>query len=301
MNGEMGRLFGGLGVGIDHPNVIIKAQTADSLKITGKKTSLAKAVTERFFTKYNNISPKVHLDIIETIPCHTGLGSGTQFALSIAVALAKISHINASVPELAEIVGRAKRTSVGTSIFQYGGFVVDGGKNQKTPTTAPPLIFHHPFPETWRFIVASPNQPKGLANAEEQYAFDKLTIMPAQNVGQICRLIMLKLLPALTEHDIESFGDALTKIQILTGNHLAAAQGGIYASSIATECIKFMTQTGAYGVGQSSWGPALYAIVKQNDANTFLAKVKTHLKNGAGGEAFIAKANNQGAVIKVEV
>jgi beta-RFAP synthase len=299
MNGDLGRLFGGLGVGIDHPNVIVEAQTATDFKITGEKTELAKEITDRFFTKYPYIQPKVHLNIVKTIPCHTGLGSGTQLALALAVALAKISSVKASIPELATAVGRAKRTSVGTSIFEYGGFVVDGGKNPKTQV-APPLIYHKPFPEDWCFIVASPNQPKGLSSSEENHAFDKLTTMPAQDVSQICRLIMLKLLPAIAEHDIENFGEALTKIQILTGNHFAQAQGGTYAKPAATKCIEFMKQQGAYGTGQSSWGPALYAIVKQQQATSFLTKVQTHLKDDVGGDAFIAKANNQGATIKVE-
>lgn len=298
MNGELGRLFGGLGVGIDHPNVVVEAQTAADLKITGEKTELAKEIADRFFTKYQ-IPAKAHLNVAEAIPCHTGLGSGTQLAIAIAAALAKISGVKASVPELAEAVGRAKRTSVGTSIFEHGGFVVDGGKNQKTQTV-PPLIYRQPFPEEWRFIVAFPNQPKGLSNSEENHAFGKLTVMPAEDVGQICRLIMLKLLPALAEHDVESFGDALTKIQILIGNHFAQAQGGTYASPIAAGCIEFMKKAGAYGVGQSSWGPAIYAVVKQEHAPAYLAKVQAYLKGGAGGEAFIAKANNQGATVKVE-
>lgn len=298
MNGDLGRMFGGLGVGIDHPNVIINAQSAADLKITGEKTDLAQEITNQFSTKYH-LSPKVHLHIAQTIPCHSGLGSGTQLALAIVVALAKISNLKASVPELAASVGRAKRTSVGTSIFEYGGFVVDGGKNPKT-NQAPPLIYHQPFPEDWCFIVASPNQPKGLASSEEKQAFNKLTTMPAQDVGQICRLIMLKLLPAIAEQDIETFGVALTEIQVLTGNHFAQAQGGTYAKPQATKCIEFMQQQGAYGVGQSSWGPALYAIVKRQQATTFLTKVQDHLKANTGGEAFIAQANNKGATIQIE-
>jgi beta-RFAP synthase len=194
-------------------------------------------------------------------------------------------------------MGRVKRTSVGTSIFMKGGFVVDGGKNLKTQTY-PPLIYRQPIPTDWRFIIAIPKQQKGLASTEETKAFNKLPPMPADDVAHICRLTMLKLLPALAEKDIESFGDALTRIQILTGKYFAQAQGGIYSSPAAAECIEFMKQTGAYGVGQSSWGPALYAVVKQEQAKPMIEKVNRHLHEGAGGEAFIAKANNHGATIK---
>jgi len=296
LNGDLGRMFGGLGVGIDRPNVIVETQFAQAFLVTGQEVELAKVLATRFLSTYN-LQSNVHVHVVETIPAHVGLGSGTQLSLAIAVALAKLFNVKASIPELAVVMGRAKRTSVGTTIFQRGGFVVDGGKNIKKQTF-PPLIYRQPFPKEWRFVVAIPNQNKGLANSEENHAFSKLTKMPADDVAQICRLTMLKLLPALAEHDIESFGDALTKIQILTGNYFAQAQGGTYSSPASAECIEFMKQTGAYGVGQSSWGPALYAIVKQVQAKSILAKVRAYLRNGVGGDAFLAKANNKGATIK---
>jgi beta-ribofuranosylaminobenzene 5'-phosphate synthase len=298
MNGDLGRMFGGLGVGIDHPNVVVEAQSANDFLITGQEVELTKTLANRFFSNYQ-VQPKVHIHVAEVIPSHIGLGSGTQLSLAIATALSKVFNLKASISDLAVAMGRAKRTSVGTNIFAKGGFVVDGGKNLKTQTF-PPLIYRQPFPNDWRFIIAVPKQNKGLSNTEEKQAFNKLTPMPADDVAHICRLTMLKLLPALVEHDIESFGDALTRIQILTGKHFAQAQGGTYSSSVASECIEFMKQIGAYGVGQSSWGPALYAVVKQEQAKQALTKVKGYLRESSGGEAFIAKANNHGATIRVE-
>lgn len=297
MNGDLGRMFGGLGIAIDHPNVNVEATRAEHFSVTGQEAELTGQLAQHFFQTYH-LQPRAHLQVVEAIPAHVGLGSGTQMSLAVAVALAKLFDVKATVPELAVAMGRAKRTAVGTTIFQTGGFVVDGGMNIKTGTF-PPLIYRQPFPKEWRFIVALPNTNKGLSNSEENHAFDKLTPAPAQEVGQICRLIMLRLLPALAEHDIEAFGDALTRIQVLTGRHFAQAQGGTYSSPAAVECVAFMKQTGAYGVGQSSWGPALYAVVKQEQAKAVLAKVRVHLKKSVGGEAFIAKANNRGATIKV--
>ena len=51
-------------------------------------------------------------------------------------------------------------------------------------------------------------------------------------------------------------------------------------------------------MGQSSWGPALYGVVKQEEAKLVLSQVKVYLRKGVGGEAFVAKANNTGASIK---
>ena len=35
MNGDLGRMFGGLGVAIDHPNVIIEAKRSEKFTVTG--------------------------------------------------------------------------------------------------------------------------------------------------------------------------------------------------------------------------------------------------------------------------
>jgi beta-RFAP synthase len=123
--------------------------------------------------------------------------------------------------------------------------------------------------------------------------------MPAIEVGKICRLIMLKLLPALPENDIQSFGEALTEIQRIVGDTFAPAQGGRFSSSPTSECIKFLLQEGVYGAGQSSWGPTVYGVVKNEQAKVIRTRVQAFLNKSVGGEVFVAKANNRGAAIKV--
>ena len=301
LNGDLGRMFGGLGVGINHPNVIVEVEQSENFSITGQETEIANVLAKRFFSAYP-VQANVHINVKQSIPAHVGLGSGTQFSLAIAVALARLFNVKASTQELAVVMGRARRTGVGTAIFEKGGFVVDGGKNlndRESCVKFPSLIYRQPFPKEWRFIVAVPNLNKGLANSEEASAFNKLRKMPAEEAGKICRLTMLKLLPALAEHDIESFGDALTKIQVISGEYFAQAQGGTYSSPAAAECIEFMKKIGAYGIGQSSWGPALYGVVKQEEAKQAFSKVKAYLSKNVGGQVFVAKANNRGAIIKL--
>jgi beta-RFAP synthase len=298
LNGDLGRMFGGIGVGIDKPNVIIEAQPAENLTVTGQETELATALVKRFFTAFP-VKGSAHVNVKAAIPAHVGLGSGTQFSLAIATALAKLFGINASPPQLALVMGRAQRTGVGTAIFQKGGFVVDGGKKTHTDAGFPPLIYRQPFPTDWRFVVAVPNVQKGLSNSEETSAFKKLPPMQADAVAKICRLTMLKLLPALAEQDIESFGEALTSIQVLTGEYFAHVQGGTYSNEEVAETLEFIKGIGVYGFGQSSWGPAVYGVVKQEDAKEALKKVKAYLVKGVGGEAFVAKGNNKGATIKL--
>jgi beta-RFAP synthase len=295
LNGDLGRLFGGLGVGINRPNVILEAQPSKTLAITGERTEQVKTLAKRFLEAYN-IKANASIHVKQAIPEHSGLGSGTQLALAVATALAKLFDVKASVPQLAKTMGRGQRTSIGTTIFEQGGFVVDGGKSGNG---FPATIFRQPFPEDWSFVVAVPNVNKGLAKSAETAAFKALSPMTAEDAGKVCRLTMMKLLPALIERDIKSFGEALTQIQIVVGEHFAEVQGGTYSSQTATEGIGLMQKLGAYGAGQSSWGPAFYGVTQQEKAKEIELEIKAFLKKGVGGQVFVAKANNRGAYIKV--
>ena len=297
LNGDLGRLFGGLGVGIDRPNVILEAQRSERLSVAGERNEQVKTLAKRFLETYG-IKANASITVKQAIPEHSGLGSGTQLALAVATALAKLFDVDASVPELAEAMSRGQRTSIGTTIFGHGGFVVDGGKST-SKNGFPATIFRQPFPRDWSFVVAVPNVNKGLAKSDEATAFNALSPMKAEDTGKVCRLIMMKLLPALVERDIKNFGEALTHIQIVIGDYFAQIQGGTYSSQTATEGIALLQKLGAYGVGQSSWGPAFYGLTQKEKAKEIEPKVKAFLKKSVGGQVFVAKANNRGAYIKV--
>jgi beta-RFAP synthase len=299
LSGSLGRMFGGLGVGVDRPNIVIEAESAQGLTVTGQETQFVTELANRFFKAYQ-IKPNAHIDVKQSIPAHSGLGSGTQFALAVATALAKLNCLKATTPQLAFAMNRAKRTGVGTAIFEKGGFVVDGGKKIGESAGFPPLLYRQAFPDDWRFIIAVPNVAKGLCNSKEVSAFNKLPPMSEVEVAKICHLTMFQLLPALVEKDIENFGNALTAIQIITGNYFAHVQGGTYANKNVADIVEYIKNLGVYGAGQSSWGPAVYGVVKQNQAKPALQKLKKHLNKSGGGEAFIAKANNKGATIKIK-
>ena len=302
MNGDMGRFFGGLGAAIDSPNVILEAQHSESFSVTGEKTELVSSFARRFLEAYN-IKSNVSINVEQAIPEHTGLGSGTQLALAVAAAISKLFQVKASTQELSHAMGRMKRTGVGTAVFEQGGFVVDGGKKMKgggvVPESFPPLIFRQPFPEDWKFVVAVPDVKKGLAKTGEKNAFARISPMSVELVGKVCRLIIMKILPALVDQDIESFGDALTTIQVVVGDYFAEVQGGTFSSSAAAESIGFMKSYGAHGVGQSSWGPAVYGLVQnETQAKKLQTKVEVFLQGNGGGQVFVANPNNSGATIK---
>jgi beta-ribofuranosylaminobenzene 5'-phosphate synthase len=300
LNGDLGRIFGGLGAAVEHPNVVLEAQKSKFLVTSGEKAELTQHLATRFLKAYN-IKENVAINVKEVIPEHVGLGSGTQLALAIAASISRLFDVKASPYEAAVAMGRIAQSGVGTGAFAQGGLVVEAGKNTQNPIRKSiPVICRLPFPDQWRFIVAIPNVKKGLAQEAETAAFKNLQPMPGQEVGKICRLLIMKLLPAIVEKDIEDFGVALTQIQNIVGDNFAQAQGGRFSSSTAAQTIRFMLENGAYGAGQSSWGPAVYGVVKSGAAKSVQTKTQVFLNGKVGGEVFVTKVDNRGAIVKVK-
>src|SRR3989475_4985036 len=90
------------------------------------------------------------------------------------------------------------------------------------------------------------------------------------------------LLPALAEADLAGFGAALGEVQRITGGWFAPAQGGVFAPGETGELVERLRAWGAVGVGQSSWGPALYGIAGDPGASRALAE-RVRAAVGAGG------------------
>ena len=106
---------------------------------------------------------------------------------------------------------------------------------------------------------------------DEEQAFEGLPPPPEREVEHVAHLVLMALLPALAEADIEVFGAALTEMQEVTGRWFASVQGGTFAPGARATLIRRLREWGASGVGQSSWGPAVYGIVDGVEAGACLA------------------------------
>src|SRR5262249_45971846 len=118
------------------------------------------------------------------------------------------------------------------------------------------------FPEEWRVVVVLPPWGRGRHGADEGAAFRALHARPAgpEATDRLCRLALLGMLPALAERDAEAFGEALFEFNALTGRVCAPVQGGTYADARVEELVAYCRRQGVRGVGQSSWGPAVFAV-----------------------------------------
>jgi beta-RFAP synthase len=227
-------------------------------------------------------------------PEHTGLGTGTQLGLAVAQALAKAWGLDEPPAVLARRIGRGLRSALGVHGFEQGGFLVDGGKRAADDLS--PLIARVPFPEAWRVVLILPSQRTGLHGPTESEAFSRLAqCRPLhRQTDALCRLVLLGLLPALVERDLAAFGEALYDFNARSGEMFAPVQGGIYATPAVAEVVGFVRRLAVKGVGQSSWGPTVFAVVENDDRATDLAlRLRQHFGMDQT-EILLTRAWNQG-------
>ena len=311
--GSLGRMFGSIGLAIGEPTIVLEVSPADRLSAVGRERGRVLTLARRFLRHYN-LRQGVHVSVTAMIPAHAGLGSGTQLALSVASALARLFSIDASVRELAAVMGRGARSGIGIAAFEQGGFVVDAGRRMNatdprlvhsgTDSTrsvdlVPPTIVRYPFPEEWTFVVAIPQVDRGLAGVAETNAFGRLALRPATAAGRLSHILLMQMLPAVLERDPIAFGEALTRIQRIVGNWFRPVQGGTFATTQGAELALAMSRAGALGVGQSSWGPAVYGLTTDQDqADHLKRRLLQAMKGKIEAIVFLAKASNRGAEIR---
>jgi beta-RFAP synthase len=283
LRGDLGRRFGGIGAAVPVPSLLLEARPAAALGAAGPDAARALEFARRF-AAHHRIDVPLHFTVHRAIPPHAGLGSGTQLGLAVARAAAEWSGLPIEPIALAAAVGRGQRSGVGTWTFAYGGFVLEGGRGAG-PAVLAPLLARLPFPPAWRCVLAVPQGKPGLAGEEEAVALARLPSPSAAEVEQVAHLVLMQLLPALAEADLASFGAALAQVQEITGGWFAPVQGDVFAPGETRALVERLRAWGAVGVGQSSWGPAVYGIVGDSGAaGALAAKVRGIL--GAGGSVY---------------
>jgi predicted sugar kinase len=142
---------------------------------------------------------------------------------------------------------------------------------------------------------------QGLAGEREVAAFGGLSPMAAEVSGELCRLTLMQLLPALAEVDFVPFASALTRIQDAVGDHFAASQQGRYASPRVAQVLEWLAGEGVEGYGQSSWGPTGFAVLPDDASATGLKSRADPLFATPGGiELKVCRGRNTGAEVHIE-
>ncbi|MFX1532731.1 MAG: beta-ribofuranosylaminobenzene 5'-phosphate synthase [Promethearchaeota archaeon] len=316
LNGEVGRIDGGLGVSLQGEfGWIISAKETNASfdRINTSLSQLIPVVKELLqnFRQAANISQqRIELTIHRHIPSHVGLGSHTQLSLAIAallMSLAQEEH-SFSTRQLAQMMNRGGTSGIGVAAFEQGGFILDGGHSfgsgqEKTiflPSSASkglkpaPVLFRSPLPDNWCFIIALPRVKAGASGKEEINLFQSYCPLPATDVKEICRLILMKVLPSVLEEDLQSFGKGIYELQ-----HLGFKKIEIEIQHpIISHLIDLAVDSGATGAGMSSFGPATFAIAEPKHVSEIVDAWRNLLeKTQISHHIWTARGDNQGSRI----
>lgn len=272
LNGGLGRRFGSIGLAINGLKTSITFNAASQPQVTGPESERVRGYLQAM-QRALDIENTCHVRIDEVVPAHAGLGSGTQIALAVAAGVRRFHGLPLDVRGDAIRLERGARSGVGIGLFDHGGLVVDGGRGPLT--TAAPVVSRMPFPEQWRILVVLDPHRQGVHGPDEREVFSKLAPSSDGQAAHLCRLVLMKALPALAERDIAGFGSAIKEMQVLLGDYFAAIQGGSrFSSPDVAAALAALEDEGAYGIGQSSWGPTGFAFAPSaEEANRLVESI----------------------------
>lgn len=293
LNGGLGRRYGSIGVCIDQPMTELRAWRADD-GFTAEGPSSARAVNiARQLAQSLAIGQGMHMELVQAIPEHAGLGAGTQMSLAVGLAMSRLYDLGLIVRDVALLTQRGARSGIGLGTFAQGGVVIDGGRGVQTGV--PPVIARADFPEAWRIILIFDRSGTGVHGEAEIAAFRSLPEFPAEAAAILCRHVLMQALPALAEQDLATFGAAIRELQERTGDHFAPVQGGRYASRRVAAVLNWLDAEQISCFGQSSWGPTGFAIFgSEQHAQGYLQMLKQRFGDL---DFLMCRGRNEGGIL----
>ncbi|MBI2194890.1 MAG: GHMP kinase [Planctomycetes bacterium] len=301
LNTGFPRCFGSIGLMVRDPGITVSLLPTDRWKAEGHLGPRAIDFARRFLDSIRESGspapaiPPALLRLDSTAPEHAGLGTGTQLGLAVGHAVALHLGLQPLAPaEWARRIGRGLRSAVGIHGFFHGGFLLDGGKER--PDGLAPLIVRHPFPENWRVVLAVPHALSGLHGPDEQRALAE-AVIPPEVSRELCREVLMEMLPGLVEEDGPAFGESLYRFNHAVGQCFQSVQGGAYASPRLAERVDFIRRQGIPGAGQSSWGPTVFAVCDDPERAEALSSALRAEFGPAG--VIVTPASNEGAKAEV--
>lgn len=244
----------------------------------------------------------LEMELIRYPERHSGFGSGTQIAFSVARLLFEATGIEtAETATIARALNRGQRSAVGSRGFELGGMLVDKGIH-KTENLSP-LISRTEFPTDWRVVLFTPRNLIGNHGAIESLAFEKITHSVQSHRERLFKLCNEEVIPAIANADYESLGMPLFEFNQQSGQYFGEYQHGCYHSSTCETIVNQVRAFGVTAVGQSSWGPCIFAITKSQDHANELVEFMSQAfpdpaKHSNIGIA-ITSGNNTGANLQI--
>ncbi len=302
--GDCGRVDGGVGVALADPSIVVEAERGEELSVRGENADRARAAAEAVMERFDLGGAEI--TIRHCYKQHVGLGGGTQLAMAVGKALCELYGRTASAREIAAAVGRGGTSGIGVAAFERGGFIVDGGhsfgpgkeKVDFRPSSAslgvppPPVILQASLPESWTFLLAMPDIPKGAHGRRELDVFGTFCPVPRDEVAELCREILVRMIPAVLEEDLDGFGAAVNRVQELGFKRVEVG----LQHPLVRRLMEAMRSAGAAGAGLSSFGPTVYAVADSGARDIEAAAMEA--MRDVGGEVVVTRPRNSGAKMR---
>jgi len=275
------RQFGGAGVMVERPGLRLRITPNHSFQAVGPLGERVRAIAERY-RRFWELSalPGCTVEIVSAPPEHVGLGTGTQLTLAVVAGLDRFRSVEPlDIVELAHLAGRAARSAVGTYGFAQGGLLIEPGKLDCEPVA--PLEHRIDLPGAWRIVLVIPARERGLSGDAERAAFGDLPAVSDETTAALVAELAEELIPAATEGQFERFSESLYRYGHAAGMCFAVRQGGPFASPRVAMVVETIRALGVRGVGQSSWGPTVFAVLpNETAAEDLLARLRPQLVDG---------------------
>ena len=260
---------------IDPPRTVVELRPAAQLDVCGLDRERTRAAVDSWHRVFRERLAASGLTVVGALPIqinmraapppHRGLGSGTQLALSLAAGL---SHWFLPDQPLSEEdalrFGRGRRSAVGTHGFFHGGLIVDGGQGPERALGR--LAQCVTLPTAWRVLLVIPAQSEGPSGAREESLFRELPPTPPGLAKRLLGQLHQELIPAAERGDFERFSRAVFEYGYTAGLQFASVQAGPYNGPLVQRIVDTVRAAGCPGVGQSSWGPAVFCLLPDPQA-----------------------------------
>lgn len=329
------RSFGGVGVMIDRPGVHVRLRRAARIEARGVLAERAVRFARACIQAWNLGDAGCAIDVVAAPPAHMGLGSGTQLGLAMAAGIRHLflkdreSAGPVATPhpaqaelepsehdwlfdigdtlELARIVSRGRRSCVGVYGFSRGGMIIEAGRMIREDPAGEddatrefsPMVARVRLPSAWRCVVLVARESAGLHGDAEHAAFARLPPVSAEITGELSRIALLELLPAAVEGKFIEFSLAVRRYGELAGKPFEQESLSLPHATATAQLLELLTELGAVGCAQSSWGPAVMACCESLETAGALADRLDELGLGAHHEIVIARFDTQGAMLRV--
>ena len=197
---------------------------------------------------------KAYVETLLPLPAHQGFGSGTRMALAAAAGALKLAGERMDALEMARLAGRGERSAMGSALFAQGGVAVDIEGE----------IVRAAIPKDWRVVIIFPTldgqNRAGLHGGPEDSMISGVPPCSTIIRNRLADATVAGLIGGALKGDFPLFESGVEALQRAAEKRFGPFQGGAASTRGGRAILAWLRKEGVKACGQSSWGPALFAI-----------------------------------------